>query len=91
MQMGKWEGNCREKNCFVYIWKKSRFQLTDRYGREVGKFISHVSRKGCGRKVSLYRQGKCFWGNEFTRVRVHRPFHSQVTGGRDVCRKGKRS
>lgn len=67
MQMGKRkETDCMGGNCFVHIWKKSRFQLTDGYGREVGKFISHISRKGCGRKV-FYRQGKCFWENQFIR------------------------
>lgn len=51
-----------EESCFVYIWKKSRFQLTGGYGREVGKFISHISRKGCGRKSIILQTGKMFLG-----------------------------
>lgn len=73
-----------EGNAFLYIWKKSRFHLIDGYGREGGKFILHVSRNGCGRKVSFCRQGKYFGDDQFTWGRVHRPFHSQVTGGREV-------
>lgn len=77
----KQERDCMEGNSFSYIWK-SRFQLADGYGREKGKFISHI-RNGCGRKVSLCRQRKCFWDDQSTWVSVRRPFYSQVTLGRD--------
>lgn len=59
LRIGK-RKDCMEGNAFLYIWKKSRFHLIDGNGREGGKFILHVSRNGCGRKVSFCRQGKYF-------------------------------
>lgn len=48
MQMEKWERNCREENCFVYIWKKSIFQLTDGCGRKY-----FADRENASGKISL--------------------------------------
>ena len=71
-----------------YIFSKSRFHLIDGYRKEGKKFILGISRNGYGRKVSFCRQGRYFGDSQYTWVSIHRPFHSQVTEGRERCRKG---
>lgn len=56
MQVGKRRG-FMEGNSLLYIWKKSRFHLTDGHGTEDGKFILNIlnifSRSACGNNCRL--------------------------------------